>query len=122
MPQIRNYAPPYCQIVIRDPTAKVDVPEWEKGVPLVATDTCILCSSLPDMDGETEFVLGSNKEVHMEGPAAFEGMLKTPGHKIALRTVEGDVVLEMPTAGPETLVRIWINRSWSPDRVHVAIG
>jgi hypothetical protein len=74
------------------------------------------------MDGETEFVLGSNDQVHMEGPAAFEGLLRTPGHKIALKTAEGDIVLEMPTAGSETVVRIWINRSWSPDKVYVAVG
>jgi hypothetical protein len=74
------------------------------------------------MDGETEFVLGSSEQVHLEGPVAFEGMLRTPGHKIALKTAEGDIVLEMPTAGPQTLIRIWINRVWSPDRVHVAVG
>lgn len=122
MPQLRYYAPPYCQVVIRDPTAKVDVPEWEKGVPVVATDTCILCSCLPDMDGETEFVLGSRKQVPMGTPIAFEGTLKTPSGKVALKTVEGKVILEMSNLGPETFVRIWINRVWSPDKVHVSVG
>jgi hypothetical protein len=122
MRQVRKYAPPYCQVVIRDPTSKVDVPEWEDGATVVATDTCILCSCLPDMDGETEFVLGSSREVPIDDLTVFEGMLKTPGKKIALKTVEGKVILEMPTSGPATFVRIWTNRLWSPDKVQVAVG
>jgi len=121
MTQTRKFAPPYSQVVIRDPTAKVNVPDWENGVPVVATDTCILCACQPDMDGETEFVLGSNEQVHIEGPSVFEGTLGTPGRKIALKTVEGDVILEMPTPGSRTFVRIWTNRLWSPDKVRVSI-
>jgi hypothetical protein len=74
------------------------------------------------MDGETEFFLGSSEQVRMNRPAVFEGMLTTPGAKVALKTVEGEVILEMPTHGPKTFVRIWINRGWSPDKVHVGIG
>ncbi len=124
MVQIKSYAPPYCQILICDPTAKVDVPEWKKGGQrvVVATDTCISCVCLPDMDGETEFVLGAGSEVAMQQASPiFEGRLKTPGRKIALETVEGDRVLEMSTPGTETRIRIWTNRQLAPDKVRVAV-
>jgi hypothetical protein len=123
MPQVKSYAPPYCQILICDPTSKVDVPEWEKGGQrvVVATDTCISCVCLPDMDGETEFTLGTGGEVAMQASPIFEGKLKTPGRKIVLETVEGNQVLEIPTAATETRVRIWTNRKLAPDKVRIAI-
>lgn len=113
--------PPYSQVVILDPTAKVEVPLWEKGVPLVATDTCILCGCLAEMDGETEFTLATGESVSVEGPPIFDAKLKTPGRKIALETVEGTPVLHMPTAGVETRVRIWTNHGQEPDKVIVGV-
>lgn len=111
--------PPYSQIVILDPTAKVEVPFWKKGAPLVATDTCILCGCLAEMDGETEFTLATSDSVSIEGSPIFDEIVKTPGRKIALETVEGAPVLDMPTAGTETRVRIWTNRDREPDKVIV---
>ena len=79
----KSYAPPYCQIIICDPTARVKVPEWEIGGQriVVATDTCISCVCQPDMEGETEFILGPANEVAMQVPPIFEGKLKTRGGK-----------------------------------------
>jgi hypothetical protein len=57
----------------------------------------------------------------MDGPTIFAGTLKTPGRKIALKTVEGNMILEMPTANSETVVKIWTNRTWSPDKVFVGV-
>lgn len=113
--------PPYSQVVICDPTTKVVVPLWEKGVPLVATDTCILCGCMPDMDGDTDFTLGPSAELEIERFRVFETLLKTPGQRIGLENVWGDPLLGMATANVETRVRIWTNRFLSPDKVIVGI-
>jgi hypothetical protein len=100
--QTASIRPPYSQVVICDLTAKVVVPEWEKGVPLVATDTCILCGCMPDMDGETDFTLGPGGELEAERFRIFEGIPKTPGRRIALETVWGDPLLGLPAASTVT--------------------
>jgi hypothetical protein len=57
----------------------------------------------------------------MARPPIFDGVLKTPGRRIALEMVEGDPILSLPTAGAETLVRIWTNRALCPDRVRIGV-
>ena len=113
--------PPYAQIMILDPSARVEVPLWERGVPLVASDTCILCGCCPDTDGETLITVGTRDQVKSAGAPLFDGVLKTPGRKIALQTVEGDGVLEVATAGDRTPIRIWANRKLGPDVVSIGI-
>jgi len=54
-------------------------------------------------------------------PLLFDGVLKTPGRKIALQTVEGDGVLEVATIGDRTPIRIWANRRLGPDVVSIGI-
>lgn len=113
--------PPYSQIMMRDPSAKVEVPEWKKGVPFVATDTCILYGCYPDMDGETQITVGTADQIDADSSPVFDGMLRTPGHKIVLQTVEGDLILEVATIGDTTPVRVWANRNWLPDIVTIGI-
>jgi hypothetical protein len=113
--------PPYSQVVICDPTARVEVPPWKEGVPFVASDTCILFMCYPEIDGPTDIVFGPGGEVHDSGAPVFEGRLKTPGSQIAVETVEGDGIFSRPTKGAETLVRIWANRNWLPDKVIIGI-
>ena len=87
----------------------------------VATDTCILCGCYPDVDGETVITLGTINEVHKEGKVVFDGTLMTPGRRIAVETVEGDSIFEMPTTNTKTRVQIWTNADWAPDKVTIGV-
>src|SRR5436190_9507572 len=84
MKLFKAYRPPNHQIVICDPTSNMEVPDWKKGVPWVATDTCILCMCMIDFEGETNLTLGPGAEVGAEVNRApvFDGVLKTPGRRI----------------------------------------
>jgi hypothetical protein len=113
--------PQYSLIVICDPTAKVNVPDWPYGASLAASDSCILCGCYPEVDGPTQVTLGTIEDVRPSGPQVFEGTLKTPGFKIALETAEGDSILDMPTKMAETRVRIWANRDRAPNDLVVGI-
>jgi hypothetical protein len=121
MKQTITIQPAYSQVVICDPTAKVDVPLWEKDVPFVASDTCILFMCYPEIDGPTELAFGPGDEVRADGPPICERMLKTPGRRIAVEGVEGDGIFSMPTKGTETRIRVWSNRDWCPDKVIIGI-
>jgi hypothetical protein len=121
MSKSASLRPPYSQIVILDPKMRVEVPDWTKGASFVATDTCILFGCLAEIDGETQFTLGSAAEVDPGFTPIFEGKLKTPNRNIALETVEGDPVLDAPTNHELTIVRIWSNTTKEPDKVIVGI-
>jgi hypothetical protein len=113
--------PPNHQIVICDPASSMEVPDWEKGTPWVATDTCILCMCMVDFEGETNLTLGPGSEVDAKRAPVFDGILKTPGRNVSLETVWHEPLLEMATASTETRVRIWTNRLLTPDEVIVGI-
>jgi hypothetical protein len=121
MKLFKTCRPPNHQIVICDPTSDIEVPDWKKGAPWVATDTCILCMCMIDFEGETDLTLGPGSEVAVDHAPVFDGTLKTPGHRIVLETVWHDPVLEMATFSTETRVRIWTNRLVTPDDVIVGI-
>lgn len=121
MKQTISIRPAYSQVVICDPTAKVEVPRWERGVGFVSSDTCILFGCYPEPDGPTDLTFGTESEVRGDGPPTCERILKTPGRQIAVETAEGDGIFSMPTKGTETMVRIWSNRSWLPDKVIIGV-
>ena len=121
MRQTTSIRPAYSQVVICDPTAKVEVPLWERGVPFVASDSCILFMCYPEIDGPTGLTFGNGDDVRVQGDPICERMLKTPGRQIAVETAEGDGIFRMPTKGTETMVRIWSNRSWLPDKVIIGV-
>ena len=121
MKQTKSIRPAYSQVVICDPTGKVEVPLWKRDVPFVASDTCILFMCYPEIDGPTEVTFGTVGDVRIHENPICERMLKTPGRQIAVETAEGDGIFRMPTKGTETLVRIWSNRSWLPDKVIIGV-
>ncbi len=121
-----KYAAPNCQIVVSDPDAKVEVPQWPVNsvnmpVRLIWTDTCILVGCLMDADGETEFTLGEIHEVDPGHPPVFQGKLKTPTRKVSLETVHGHTVLQTPVPRLETTIRVWTNHYSEPDKVIVGV-
>ena len=122
MVQSKKYAPPNCQILIFDPEGRyeIEVPPWrDEGI--LWTDTCIVCACQADIDGETEFTVGTPEEVNPGGQPVFQGTLKTPGCWIVLETVEGNVILEAKTANQETTVLIWTNHEIMPSKVAFGI-
>lgn len=121
MKQTTLIRPAYSQVVICDPTAKIEVPLWQRGVGFVTSDTCILFGCYPNSDGPTDLTFGTGDEVYGEGTPTCEIVLKTPGCQIAIETPEGDGIFSMPTKGAETLVRVWANRNWAPDKVIIGI-
>jgi len=121
MTQSTKLAPINSMIVILDPENRVEVPTWLDGPLIASTETCILCACYPEVDGETEFVLGSMEEVNPGGSPMFYGLLKTPNRKIALETVECQPILGSLTMRQETKVRIWLSDARFPDKVIVGI-
>jgi hypothetical protein len=121
MKQTVSIRPAYSQVVICDPTAKVEVPLWQRAVPFVSSDSCILFMCYPEIDGPTQLTFGNGEDIQANGEPICERILKTPGWQIAVETAEGEGIFRMPTKGTETMVRIWSNRNWLPDKVIIGI-
>ena len=116
-----KYAALNAQILVSDPNAQVEVPQWTTNPPvrLLWTDTCIVVGCLIDADGETEFTLGDMDEVDPGRPPAYEGKLKPPTRTLSLESVNGITVLGTRLGREETMVRIWTNHDKEPDEVIV---
>jgi len=113
-------APPNSVALIADPS-RAEIPETMGGSLIASTNSCVVVACRSDVDGETEFTLGSTREVDPGDRPAFQGMLKTPGRKIAVRSVLGQTMLEAPVPQDQTKIRIWVNDPKEPDRVIVGI-
>jgi hypothetical protein len=115
-------APPKSLVAIGDPHTG-EIPRTMGGAARIAyTDSCVVVGCLSEMDGETEFTLGPSEEVNSGSAPAFEGTLLTPNRKLAVFTVFGQTLLEIPVAQEQTIVRVWVNDPREPDKVVVGVG
>jgi hypothetical protein len=113
-------APPNSLIGISD-VKKGEVPDFDVESGISATDSCILVGCWPEIDGETEIILGLASEVDPGDPAAFDGQLETPSGRVQVVTIEWKTLLEATGSIANTRVRIWPNRPRFPDRIIIGL-
>jgi hypothetical protein len=115
-------APPNSQVVIVDPKGKnIKVPQWHEPQPCIYTESCILVLCYPEVDGETEIVLGNADQVDPGNTPIFDGHLLTPSRMLAIEMVGGEPVFQMPTADVRTKLRIWSDAIKWPTKIWVGI-
>lgn len=112
--------PSHAIVLINDPM-EGEVPDFVDSALIMATDSCIMVVCQSYVDGPVEVVLGNTSDVDPGTTPAFETKLKTPSHRIAIETSDGDTVLETPTRNSDTVVRVWTNAPWQPDKVIVGV-
>ncbi|HVG87237.1 MAG TPA: hypothetical protein VM734_05445 [Kofleriaceae bacterium] len=116
---------PNAIIFVMDPTnSDASVPAYRHGEVTAATSTCVSVATLPEVDGDITVRLaerGSDPENDGLVPV-FDGVLETPGGKVAIVTSELESVLEAYTAGATTRVTISVDEVTSPGLVHVVAG
>jgi hypothetical protein len=121
MAKSTKIAPPNSLILIED-SGGGEIPASMGGSLVASTDTCIAVGCRSDIHGDTQFTLGETHDVDPGGYPTFRGMLKTPNRRIALMSVIGQVILEVPVPQQHTIVRVWVNDPSEPDHVIVGIG
>jgi len=117
----KKFAPPNSLVLISDPEGG-DIPGTMSGALVASTDSCIAVGCRSEADGETTFMVGEANEVNFEGQQVFEGNLSTPSHRISIRSVLGETLLEASVPRKRTFVRVWVNDLIEPDCVFVAIN
>lgn len=114
----KTLAPPNSVLLIADINGG-EVPTKLKGA-VASTGSCIAVGCKSEVDGKTEVIFGHRNEMpHLTAPD-FEGTIATPGKRLAIFTVAGDVVLESPVRAAATRVSVWLNDPSEPDRVIVS--
>src|SRR5258708_4202695 len=113
-----KFALPNSLVLISDPKGG-EIPDTMQGAVIASTSSCIAVGCRSEADGETEFTLGTIRQVDPGARPLFEGKLNTPSRKIAVRSVDGQTILETPVPRRQTTVRVWVNDPKEPDRVIV---
>jgi hypothetical protein len=81
------------------------LPIW--GAQILATNSCVSVVCYPEIDGPTDIVFGDVKEVGLDRPPDFEGILRTPDRKVVLTTVDDQTILDVPVLAKLTVLKIW---------------
>ncbi len=115
-----NLAPPSSVVLISD-TSGGEIPKSMNDSLISATNSCVAVGCLSEDDGVTEFTLGTLSEFDRKDKPAFEGILKTPNYKVAIRSVLGQQLLELPVRQELTRLKIWVNDASEPNNVIVAV-
>ncbi len=105
---------------ISDPNG-TDVPEWDGPLTVAATASCIAVACQHEQEDEAELTLGVTPEVDPGQSPVFLGNLLTPNRKVVLETSEREIILEMPTTGTTTRVRVWKTPPGHAEKVIVGI-
>lgn len=117
-------APPNSLVLISDAEGGV-VPDPEdiaRTAGIVSTDSCAAVCCLAEMDGVTEFTMGSARELGSSDKPAYDGMLATPSRTVVVSTVEWRKLMQADVPTERTRLRIWTNRPREPDRVIIGLG
>ncbi len=89
---------------------------------IISTDSCILVACFPEIDGETEIVLGPVTEVALPSEPVLDQNLETPARKVVISTIVWKKLLEADVTSVRTRVRIWTNSARWPDQIIVGLG
>lgn len=117
----KKVAPPNSVVLVSD-SSSGEIPKTMGGQLVSATDTCIAVGCMAEDDGQTEITLASLAEVDQDEKPSYEGMLRTPKHRVVVRSVLGQQLLELSVAHELTRIKIWANDPSEPDRVVVGVG
>ena len=112
--------PPNSTVLVEDSSGG-EIPASMNQSLITATDSCMAVGCMAEDDGETEITLGNCSSVDTGKQPQFEGLLRTPNRKLAVRTVHGVTLLEMPVPTTETRLRVWVNDPSEPDRIAVGV-
>ena len=114
-------SPPNSLVFISDPNGG-DAPVPTRGAMILSSPSCISVGCFPEIDGETEIILGPASEVGLNRLSDFVGTLETPNRIVAVSTVEGATLLDVRVPASTTRVRIWLSDPRWPDKVIIGLG
>jgi len=115
-----SVAPPNSIVFVVDPTHVSVVPE-DTGVALVtATDSCVAIGTREQASGETRIRL-ETASGDLEGSVVFQGLLETPGRKVAVETSELDRLVAIDVENASTHIKVWVDDDSEPSSITIQL-
>ncbi len=113
-------SPPNSLVLVMDPSIG-QIPDSMSGSLVASTSTCIAIGTLSEHDGVTHVSLSDSPDVAPNVSPTFDGVLETPGNRIAVCSVLDEVILENKVTTSRTRVRIWANDPMEPSEIHIVV-
>ena len=111
--------PPHAIIYVSDPNNKMeDIPKYQQGKLVAATDTCISIGTIAPMDGAVAIRLVNNG-CPTEGIRVFDGRIKTPSHELAVSTSELEVLARVSVVSDKIHLCICVDDEREPTQITV---
>lgn len=114
---------PHGIVFVLDPSNRgVVIPAYVDGEVISSNPTCVSVATVPEVDGDLTLRLGksvtpTNKSILV----VFDGLIETPGKRLAIGTPDIDVVLEIDVSEVLTYVVIQVDDPKSPKLVCVNV-
>jgi len=112
-----DIAPPNSVLLIMDRSVG-QIPDGMAGALVASTPTCVAIGTLSEHDGTTHVTLDDASGSSNSTPT-FDGVLDTPGRRLAVCSVLDEVVLEIAVATERTRIRIWANDQAEPNEIQI---
>lgn len=87
-----------------------------------SNEPCVSIGCYPEIDGETEIILGRIDDVGSSLQLAFDGVLETPNKTLIVSTVDDEILLQDEVDETATRVRVMVSHPRWPERVLIGWG
>lgn len=125
MKKVIKYTPPNSIVFITDTDGGVvPSPENWTNELVHASSTCVCVVCYPEIDGETELMLGSVDEVTtaLGLDLVFDGLIATPTKEVMVSDVYVKRLLQTRVPDLQTRIRVWVDHPRWPKKVIVGWG
>lgn len=114
---------PHGIVFVLDPSNReVVIPAYVDGEVISSNPTCVSVATVPEVDGDLTLRLGkSATPADKSILVVFEGLIETPGKRLAIGTPDIDAVLETDVPDVLTYIVIQVDDPKSPNLVCVSV-
>lgn len=109
----------YAILILGDPESLV--PELARGALVASNEWCVVVGCMPDVDGETEIVVGDMDAMASIDPVVFDGVVALPTRRFTICTAENNELFGYPGAIDKLEMRVRADHPMCPSRVVVGL-
>ncbi|AOT07694.1 hypothetical protein [Pseudoalteromonas luteoviolacea] len=101
----------------------IQIPEYIDNVLVAANEKCVSIGTQLDVDGDVTIKLSNQRDDLDKNSCerVFDGVICTPGKKLAVSTSEDEAILQVDVKGDKAKVSVWVDDSSFPSLVLIEV-